>query len=187
MIPPELFTQRLLLYPALPELDMVTSEYFHRNRDFFQPYLPELPHDFFTLKAQRERLDRQYAAMKRGEELRWLAFHRSDKSQTYILGDVCFTQIVYGVQQSAVVGYQVDGRAARQGVASEMLRTALDFVFQERKLHRIEALILPANEASRRLAEKFGFQNEGVARKLLKIKGIWEDHLRYSLLSENWS
>ncbi len=184
MTNPELFTRRLRLYPATSDLAMVVAEYFFRNRSFFQPALPVLPEDFFALDAQRKRLERQQAAMRSGSEMRWLAFHRSDASFAYVLGDLCFTQLAYGEQQSAVVGYQVDERATRQGLATEMLRAAVDFAFREVKLHRLEAFILPTNEASRRTIEKMGFQCEGTARKFLKINGYWEDHLRYSLINE---
>jgi ribosomal-protein-alanine N-acetyltransferase len=181
---PELYTNRLLLFPTTPDLAMVVSEYFFRNRSFFQPALPVLPADFFTPEAQRRRLERQVAAMRNGSELRWLAFHRTDKSFAYVLGDLCLTQLVLGDQQSAVVGYQVDERATRQGLATEMLRAAVEFAFGERRLHRLEAYILPDNEASRRTIEKMGFECEGIARKLLRINGCWTDHLRYVRINE---
>jgi ribosomal-protein-alanine N-acetyltransferase len=50
-------------------------------------------------------------------------------------------------------------------------------MFGEYGLHRIEANIIPRNAASLRVAEKAGFLPEGIARKYLKIHGVWEDHV----------
>ena len=37
---------------------------------------------------------------------------------------------------------------------------------------------------SRRVAEKLGLMDEGLARKYLKINGVWEDHIHYVILNE---
>ncbi|MBW5446222.1 ribosomal-protein-S5-alanine acetyltransferase [Cohnella sp. CFH 77786] len=48
----------------------------------------------------------------------------------------------------------------------------------------IEANIMPRYRASLRVVEKLGFQNEGLAKKYLKINGIWEDHIHMVLINE---
>ncbi len=35
-----------------------------------------------------------------------------------------------------------------------------------------------------RLVQKLGFQQEGLARKYLKINGKWQDHIHMALLNE---
>ena len=60
---------------------------------------------------------------------------------------------------------------------------AVEFIFEELTLHRIEANILPDNEQSIKLVKKFGFKKEGIARKYLYINGQWKDHARYSLIN----
>ena len=66
------------------------------------------------------------------------------------------------------------GRAGR--------RRLLPFVFDELRLHRLEAACRPHNEASRLLLEGVGFQQEGYARSYLRINGVWQDHLLFALL-----
>ncbi len=44
-------------------------------------------------------------------------------------------------------------------------------------LHRLEIAIRPENAASRRIAEKLGFVEEGMRRSYLYIDGGWRDHV----------
>ena len=38
-----------------------------------------------------------------------------------------------------------------------------------------------------RVAEKLELRNEGVAERYLEINGVWEDHVRYAITSEEWA
>jgi ribosomal-protein-alanine N-acetyltransferase len=58
-------------------------------------------------------------------------------------------------------------------------------VFDSLELHRLEAACLPANVASIKLLERTGFTREGMARRYLKINGVWQDHLLYALLESD--
>ena len=42
---------------------------------------------------------------------------------------------------------------------------------------------MPENERSRRLLDRWGFREEGLARQYLKINGVWHDHAMYALLA----
>jgi len=37
------------------------------------------------------------------------------------------------------------------------------------------------------VAEKLGLRNEGTALRYLEINGVWEDHVRFAITSEDWS
>jgi ribosomal-protein-alanine N-acetyltransferase len=63
----------------------------------------------------------------------------------------------------------------------------LGFAFGELGLHRVEASIVPRNQASRRVVEKVGLREEGTATRFLQINGIWEDHVRYAMTVEEWT
>ena len=41
--------------------------------------------------------------------------------------------------------------------------------------------------ASRRVVEKLGIRDEGVAVRYLEINGAWEDHVRYGITVEEWN
>ena len=68
---------------------------------------------------------------------------------------------------------------------TEALLVALAFAFNDLRLHRVEAICIPDNLASRRLLERVGFQQEGFARRVLKINGAWRDHVSYAILNDD--
>ena len=39
---------------------------------------------------------------------------------------------------------------------------------------------------NKRVVEKLGIRPEGVAERYLEINGVWEDHIRYAITSEEW-
>jgi ribosomal-protein-alanine N-acetyltransferase len=91
-----------------------------------------------------------------------------------------------GPFQSAYVGYWIDEAAAGRGYIPEGVVLMLRYAFDELRLHRIEAAIVPRNAPSRRVADKLGLRDEGVARRLLQIRGVYEDHVRYAITAEEW-
>ena len=58
--------------------------------------------------------------------------------------------------------------------------------FDDLRLHRVQISIIPRNTASRRVVEKLGIRDEGVAQRYLEINGVWEDHVRYAITVEEW-
>jgi ribosomal-protein-alanine N-acetyltransferase len=66
------------------------------------------------------------------------------------------------------------------------LRVLLPSLFGELNLHRIEAACIPTNAPSIRVLEKCGFTREGLARRYLCINGVWQDHLLFGLLHEDF-
>jgi ribosomal-protein-alanine N-acetyltransferase len=49
------------------------------------------------------------------------------------------------------------------------------YAFDNLKLHRIEAGVMPHNIGSIRVLEKSGFHKAGLAKKNVKINGQWKD------------
>ena len=68
-----------------------------------------------------------------------------------------------------------------------LLMQQVGIAFEEIRLHRLEAACMPANAASLRTLERGGFTREGLARRYLKINGVWEDHVLFGLPREDWS
>ena len=58
------------------------------------------------------------------------------------------------------------------------------FAFGPAALHRVEANVMPRNTASLRVLEKCGYRPEGLARRYLRINGVWEDHIHMVRLNE---
>lgn len=102
-------------------------------------------------------------------------------------GEVNVNSIHRGAHQSAYVGYWVDERLAGRGYMPESVVVVLRFCFEVLDLHRVQISIIPRNTSSRRVAEKLGLRDEGVAVRYLEINGVWEDHVRYAITAEEWA
>ena len=102
------------------------------------------------------------------------------------IGEVSLGTVQRGPFQSAFVGYWVDEAHAGNGYVPEAVVLTLRYAFDELGLHRIEAVIVPRNDRSRRVAAKLGLREEGTAARFLQIQGVWEDHVRYAITHEEW-
>jgi len=104
-----------------------------------------------------------------------------------LCGEINLAAVQRGPFQSAYVGYWIDEYCAGQGYVPEALVVLARFAFEDLHLHRIQIAIIPRNHASRRVVEKLGIREEGLAVRYLEINGVWEDHLRYAITTEEWA
>lgn len=102
-------------------------------------------------------------------------------------GEINLSSVQRGPFQSAYVGYWIDEKQAGHGYVPEAVVVLARFVFEELRLHRIQIAIIPRNEPSRRVVDKLGIRDEGVALRYLEINGVWEDHIRYAITAEEWA
>jgi len=141
------------------------------NRAFLAAYEPPRDERFYTVEGQRERLER--------EDKNGFAILDGDR----IAGTVALSNIVRGPLQSANLGYWVAERANGKGLATKAVGELVPIAFGELGLHRLEAGTLVDNLGSRRVLEKNGFEEIGVARGYLRIGGAWRDHILFQLLA----
>lgn len=73
-----------------------------------------------------------------------------------------------------------------KGYGYEAMTLALDFVFRELNLHRVQLTVFGYNEAAIRLYEKLGFTREGVYREFLERDGQRYDMYLYGILRREW-
>ena len=97
------------------------------------------------------------------------------------------SSIQRGPFQSGFIGYWIDEALAGRGLVPEAVVVTLRFAFEAISLHRVEISIIPRNIASRRVVEKLGIREEGIAQRYLEIDGVWEDHVRYGITAEEWA
>jgi ribosomal-protein-alanine N-acetyltransferase len=101
-------------------------------------------------------------------------------------GEVSLGSVQRGPFQMAYIGYWIDEALSGRGYVPEGVVLLLRHAFETLELHRLEAAIVPRNTASRRVAEKLGLRDEGVARGFLQIQGVFEDHVRYAMTADDW-
>ncbi|QTD45591.1 GNAT family N-acetyltransferase [Ottowia testudinis] len=88
--------------------------------------------------------------------------------------------------EKCMLGYELGRTAWKQGFMGEALRVVIPWGFSHWKLHRIEALIEPANQPSLRLAERLGFKVEGRLREVAKWSEARHDMMQLSLLKHEF-
>jgi len=101
-------------------------------------------------------------------------------------GEMNLSSVQRGPFQSGYVGYWIDEAVAGNGYTPEALVVAARFAFDHLQLHRIQVAIVPRNAASLRVVEKLGLRLEGLAERYVQINGVWEDHYRFAMTSEEW-
>jgi ribosomal-protein-alanine N-acetyltransferase len=87
----------------------------------------------------------------------------------------------------AELGYEIARREWGRGLAPEAGAAVVRYGFSVMKLHRIEAGVLPGNNASVRVLQKLGFIEEGLRRDYLFAKGAFHTVRWFSLLETDVS
>ncbi len=152
------------------------------SRDFLSPWEPSW-NDFDLEKAGfRHRIQRYREDRAADHSYPFFIFRDSDRQ---LVGGITLGNIRRGVGQNGMIGYWSGARFAGQGYMTEALKLVIPFAFNKLSLHRLEAACIPHNVRSIRLLEKAGFQREGLLRSYLKINGMWQDHLLFSLLESD--
>lgn len=177
-------TDRLMLKILDETNSPQVLDYYMRNRDFLEEWEPKQPNDFYTLEAQAAQLRNNSKEFEEKRALRLWIFKKGDKEGSRIIGTIAFNNIVWGAFLSCFLGYKLNKDEINKGYITEALKKGIEIAFNEYKLHRIEANIMPKNVRSLRVVEKLGFYNEGLAHKYLRISGKWEDHIHMVLLNE---
>ena len=101
-------------------------------------------------------------------------------------GEINLSAVARGASQSSYLGYWIDEAQAGRGYVPEACVLVFGFAFDDLGLHRVQVAIIPRNQASRRVVEKLGLREEGIARGYLEIDGVWEDHIRFAITSDEW-
>lgn len=152
------------------------------SRQFLEPWEPTWPADALSRESFQRRLSRYASDWRADAGYTFLIFRQRDEA---VLGGISLSNVRRGVAQTGTLGYWMGKPHAGKGYMTRALRLTLDFCFDELNLHRVEAACLPTNEPSQRLLRRCGFNEDGYARKYLKIRGEWHDHLLFSLLAED--
>jgi ribosomal-protein-alanine N-acetyltransferase len=103
-----------------------------------------------------------------------------------LIGRVVLNGVVRGAFHNAYLGYWIAADQTGQGLMREAVSRAIDFAFDEGRLHRIQAAIMPTNQRSLSLIRALGFRQEGRAERYLFIAGAWQDHYLFALTREEW-
>lgn len=73
-----------------------------------------------------------------------------------------------------------------RGLGAEAYRLLLEYAFNERGFHRIEALVLEDNIASIKMHQKCGYKVEGTLRESVFKNGRWQNQVVLSILENEF-
>jgi ribosomal-protein-alanine N-acetyltransferase len=174
-------SDRLLLGLPQPDLAQGTLDFHRRNHHHLARWSPPTPPGFDTLEFWQDYVEKSHIGFLQGNVVRLWVREKSQPDR--VIGTVGFSQIFRGPFCNCVLGYQIDEALQGRGIMREALACAIDYMFRDQKIHRINANYRPENVRSGKLLARLGFQIDGYAREYLFIDGEWRDHVQTSLLN----
>ncbi|QJC50714.1 GNAT family N-acetyltransferase [Paenibacillus albicereus] len=153
---------------------------YRRNRAFFELFSPAPGNEFYTEEHQLESIRTSKAHHANDTRYSFVICLRADES---IIGSIGLSFVARGVLQSCMAGFNLDQAHNGKGYMTEALRQVVRYAFEELRFHRITGEASPRNPGSIRTMEKAGFHKEGIARRNVKINGVWEDHQVMAILN----
>lgn len=170
-----------LILREINEVDIDNfTHYLLENKTFLEPWSPLVDESYYEKDNLLKIIQSDIKSNADKNSLKLGIFFKDNNK---VIGTIALSNIVYGPFLSCFLGYKLHRDYIKNGYMSEALEKIISIAFEELNLHRIEANIIPKNIASQNLVKKFGFQNEGLSKKYLKINGIWEDHYHFVLLN----
>lgn len=105
------------------------------------------------------------------------------KGNNMLIGIIGFYSI-NAEHYKAEIGYILHPEYSGKGIVSEAVKKLVTYGFNTMKLHSIEAIIDPENEASAKVLEKNGFTREAHFKENQYFEGRFIDSAVYSLLNK---
>lgn len=174
---PELYTPRLILrninhkdaadlFECLSD-ELITSSMMHRT--------------IKDMHEMEQKIEEYYVEYHSGCGIRLCAQERSSRK---VIGSI----MMYSVHNPtrAQIGFYINRAFWGCGFATEMVRAANTFAFEELEYNRIEAECYMENTASARVMERCGMVYEGLSRDYYCVNGIQKNVTHYAILKRDW-
>ena len=88
--------------------------------------------------------------------------------------------------RASSLGYWLDAAQQGRGIVTRCCHTLLDYLFDERGLHRVEIRCGTGNGRSCAIPRRLGFRRDGVLRHGQWVNTRWVDLEVWSMLEEEW-
>jgi len=134
------------------------------NRDRIKRYFPITVNKTNTLEEVKKYLLEFSGKMGKKQLYPFGLFHDSE-----LMAVVLIKNIDWRVPKCEL-GYYIDKAHEGKGVMTVLVNNTLAYCFDELKMNKVFLRISPDNHASIKVAEKTGFEKEGLLRKEFKIE-----------------
>lgn len=144
----------------------------------FQGYEP------FT-EEQAEKYIEKLKDGELGETGKWIQLGVQLKSENKLIGDIGLKP---EINNTRIVEFGVSFSTKYQGkgYAKEALTRVFDYLFAEKNVHRIIAVVDVENVNMIRLLENMKFRREGHFLQSFYDNGVWRDDFLYAMLERDW-
>ncbi|WP_044642394.1 GNAT family N-acetyltransferase [Risungbinella massiliensis] len=175
-------TERLIIRQPLPGDGEVVYVAMMESLDQLQRWMPwakKAP----TLEDTEANVRQAYVQFLERTDLRFHLFHHDTKE---FIGSSGLHRIDWKVRKYEI-GYWCRSTFARQGYITEAVKGLTVFAFQFLEANRVEIRCDEQNLASRKVAERVGFQMEGILRNHdLSVDQKLRNTCVYSMISEDF-
>ncbi len=90
------------------------------------------------------------------------------------------------VNRKTEIGFWLGESFQGKGLVTRSCRVLINYAFDELRLNRVEMRCGSENTKSRRIAEKLGFQEEGITRQAGWLHDRFVDFAVYGILKSEW-
>lgn len=171
---PELHTERLVLR-RMHSGDAEALYYMRSSKKIMQYVERPSPE---SIAEMEERIASISAHIDENTSIAWGISYHNDPQ---LIGTVSYHRIIKE-HFRAEIGYMLHNVHWRKGIMNEAVTAVIAYGFEQMKLHSLEALVNPDNEASIQLLLKQGFVKEGHIRENYYYNGKFGDTGIYSLI-----
>lgn len=112
-------------------------------------------------------------------------FHAGIWVNGALAGGIGCHDIDWGNRNTSL-GYWLDASMQGRGIVTRCCRKAIDFLFQDLKLNRVEIRCGTGNTKSCAIPERLGFVREGVVRQGQFVGGRFIDLVVWGMLASEW-
>lgn len=176
---PTLETERLILRKLM--MDDAKDMFSYASKPAVSRFMPWDVH-----KSVEDTKEFLAFIMKAYEENRKLTWAIELKETGRMVGAIDYVSWL-PKRFKAEIAYTLSHEYWGKGMMREAAAGLLAFGFDEMGLNKVEAPIMLDNVQSRRLAEKLGMKQEGIARDHMVIKGEFVDLAIYSILKREYT
>lgn len=174
-------TDRLILKILDSSYAPSILKFLKKNKEEFEPFEALKSSSFYTIEHQTDIVQAEYNAFLSLKYIRYYAFPKN--SPDTIIGTISFYNILPPPYCCCTTGYKIDRDYQHKGYGREMVRFAVNKMFTDFGIHRIEAYVMDNNIRSARLLESVGFSNEGLAHKIIKVGKTYKDHYHFAIIA----